>query len=106
DNDGDEDLMVLGSSESNLLFENRGNGTFRDITTPSHAGGTTYSSVSCTMGDVNGDGLLDIYIANAFDFIKTDTFVIGPYFVYHQPDQLLLNRGNNHFADVSDSSGV
>jgi hypothetical protein len=106
DNDGDPDMMVLGSGESNLLFENQGNGTFLDITAASNAGGLTTTSASCTMGDVDGNGLLDIYIANAFDFIKTDVYVIGPEFFYHQPAQLLLNLGNNVFADASEASGV
>ncbi|HYG25488.1 MAG TPA: VCBS repeat-containing protein, partial [Caulobacteraceae bacterium] len=106
DNDGDPDLMVLGSSEPNRLFENQGDGTFQDITAASGAGGSNANSVSCAMGDVNADGLLDIYVANAFDFIKTDIFVLGPEFFYHQPDQLLLNQGGNDFADVSEASGI
>ena len=31
ENDGDEDLLVLGRMDPNRLFENRGDGTFADI---------------------------------------------------------------------------
>lgn len=106
DNDGDRDLMVLGSGESNLLFENQGNGAFVDITEASGAGGLETTSVSCSMGDVDNDGLLDIYVANAFDFDDTRILTVGPPFVFEQHDQLLVNQGGNVFADVSATSGI
>jgi hypothetical protein len=106
DNDGDRDLMVLGSGESNLLFENRGDGSFEDITDTSGAGGKQTTSVSCAMGDVDNDGLLDILVANAFDFADTRIFAVGPPFVFEQHNQLLLNQGNNLFADITEASGI
>ena len=68
DNDGDRDLLVLGRSERNRLFENKGGGTFRDITVGSRLGDDSLGHASCAMGDVNGDGLLDIAVANTFDW--------------------------------------
>jgi hypothetical protein len=106
DNDGDRDLMVLGSGESNLLFENQGDGAFDDITAISGAGGLATTSVSCSMGDVDNDGLLDIFVANTFDFETTEIFVTGPPFVFEQHNQLLLNQGGNVFTDVSETSGI
>lgn len=99
DNDGDHDLYVLGLGEHKKLFANNGNGTFTDITARSEAGGKPAYSTACSMGDVNGDGLLDIVIANtngSWDNAFAPT----------EHNELLLNRGNNLFEDVSEESGI
>ncbi len=105
DNDGDEDLMVLGRNQPNRLFENLGNGTFREITDHSHVGVGAQSSSSCALGDVNGDGLLDIVVVNSFDWISRRAMAAVP-FDLSQHNQLLLNRGGNVFEDVSRESGI
>ncbi|HXO22192.1 MAG TPA: VCBS repeat-containing protein, partial [Thermoanaerobaculia bacterium] len=104
DNDGNEDLLVLGY-EGNHLFHNLGNGKFKDITASSGIGGSTNTSVSCSMGDINGDGLIDIVIANTFDFAHMNA-ITGEPLIHDQHNQVLINRGHNVFQDVSDSSGI
>ncbi len=106
DNDGDQDLLVLGRAEAPRLFENRG-GHFVDITAKagSQLGGTHYTSPSCAMADVNNDGLLDIFIANTFDWSTKQAIIVEPY-ALNQPLQLFLNRGGNVFEDVSATSGI
>ncbi|MCF6323829.1 MAG: CRTAC1 family protein [Gammaproteobacteria bacterium] len=106
DNDGDHDLMVLGAGVANHLFENTGNGKFKDIT-QHHISGSDMFSTTCSMGDINNDGLLDIAISNTYDdwgdFMPINLFG----FEYrHQHNQMLINRGHNHFEDVSDESGI
>lgn len=99
DNDGDYDLYVLGLGEQNKLFANNGKGRFTDVTSRSEAGGKPAYSTACSMGDVNGDGLLDIVIANTnggWDNAFAPT----------EHNELLLNRGNNRFEDVSEESGI
>lgn len=105
DNDGDEDLMVLGNNEANRLFGNLGNRTFEDVTTGSGVGASLAPSVSCSMGDVNGDGFLDIAVANVFDMSSIRALVDVPFELNHH-NQLLLNDGQGRFSDVSQSSGI
>ncbi len=104
DNDGDEDLYVLGRNAPNHLLKNRGNGTFQDISSASGAGAGTYSHVSCTMSDFDGNGLVDIAIANSFD-MKQALAIFAVSYGLNQPNQLLRNANGRSFTDVSDSSG-
>jgi enediyne biosynthesis protein E4 len=65
DNDGDLDLYV--SNESNQkddLYQNDGNGSFVKITVGA-PGQTNSSSMSSSWGDVDNDGDLDLFVANA-----------------------------------------
>jgi hypothetical protein len=104
DNDGHEDLYVLGKNTTNHLLRNRGNGTFQDITTSSKTGAGANSHVSCTMGDFDGNGLIDIAIVNTFDMRQAAAIFAVPYDL-NQSNQLLHNVNGRTFTDVSDSSG-
>lgn len=104
DNDRDPDLLVLGRSEANRLYANNGDGTFRFVVDSGLAGGDR-SSASCAMGDVDGDGLLDVFVTNTFDFETAAPLFTEP-FALNQHNQLFLNAGDQKFIDVSSSSGV
>jgi len=105
DNDGFPDLLVLGRNEPNRLFHNQGNGTFVDITAQSGVGGGNLGHTSCAMGDINGDGLLDIVVANTFDWSTGRPIYVDP-FAGIQHSQVYRNLGGNRFADVSIESGI
>lgn len=105
DNDGDPDLLVLGNRMANRLYENQGNGAFTDISARSNVGARAGTSSSCSMGDIDGDGLLDIAVAHTFDMRDQRPIFTVP-FALNEPNQLLRNRGDNVFEDVSASSGI
>lgn len=106
DNDGDPDLLVLGRQEPKRFFENQ-DGQFADIShkEDSEIANGAFNAASCVMGDVNGDGLLDIFIGNTFDWSTKAPIVFEPW-ALNEYNQLFLNRGGNRFEDVSDTSGA
>lgn len=63
DGDGDLDLLVTTLGGGLKIFLNDGHGKFKEVT--DEAGVTSKSgSMSMALGDVNGDGTLDLYVAN------------------------------------------
>lgn len=108
DNDGDPDLYVLGRDEPNHFFRNNrneGNGTFTDVTAAAGLDGGRLSHVSCSMGDVDNDGLLDVVVANNFNMITQPSIFVVPYGL-NEPNQLFRNLSGNAFEDVSRTSGL
>jgi hypothetical protein len=72
DGDGDLDLILLATTGPNVIFVNDGKGHFaehRDLGLDTTGrGGTTL-----TMADVDGDGTLDLYVANYKPYNPVDT---------------------------------
>lgn len=62
DGDGDQDLYVANDFGRNVLYQNQGDGTFRDVALET---GTLAigGSMSATWGDYDNDGRLDLYVA-------------------------------------------
>jgi len=72
---------------TNRLYRNRGDGTFEDVTASSGTGDTGYG-IGCAVGDFDGDGWTDLYVAN-----------FGANVLYR-------NRGDGTFEDVTAASGT
>jgi hypothetical protein len=108
DNDGDEDLYVLGTGEPNRLFENNGNGTFQDITATAGVGGGDRHAVACSFADFDNDGLLDVVVGNSYDGWehRLTVFVAGPHYPFMEHNQLFHNLGGNVFEDRSAAAGL
>jgi hypothetical protein len=89
DNDGDLDLF-LGCAGEDVLLQNRGNGSFRDITATSLVGGPNGDlTTGAVFADMNNDGLLDLYVTN-----------------YAGGNRLYINAGDAEFIEASAGSGA
>ena len=107
DNDGDQDLYVVSIGFPNHLLENNGDGTFTDISGNGTIGDNRHAN-GCTMLDANGDGLLDIFVANSYDDWnhRRSSNTPGPTYPGNEHNYLFMNLGGNMFADVSAAAGV
>ena len=106
DNDGDEDLFVVAHEGPNHLYENQGDGTFLDITGNSPFVTNGKGGNSCAFGDINNDGLVDLYIARGYDLNNLQACFLQSFGNQFQHNELYINNGNNLFSNVSDTSGI
>jgi hypothetical protein len=109
DNDGNEDLYVLGTGGPNALFHNNGNGTFSDITARAGVAAPLGLNPSgCSMGDFNGDGLLDIAVSYTHDDWNQRGVVFGTsvYWPGNEQNLLFMNLGHNVFSEQSEARGL
>src|SRR6266853_4492563 len=117
DNDGDQDLFVTTVRGGNVLFENDGQGHFKNI---SKAAGVDYvgHSSGAVFFDFDNDGLLDLYLCNVGHYTidrqgRGGAFVgMSDGFSGHlHPDRsetaiLYKNLGRNRFKDVTQALGL
>ena len=87
-NDSLPDIYFTANQQPNKLYLNQGNLSFLDITETAGVSGTKAWSTGVTMSDINGDGLLDIYVCNSGDVEGGD-----------KENELFINNGDLTFTE-------
>ncbi|KIH77888.1 ASPIC and UnbV [Geoalkalibacter ferrihydriticus] len=94
DNDGFLDIYCAnyGVGARNVLFRNNGDGTFTEVTDQAGVGDRGWSWMAI-WGDVNNNGLQDLYVVNG-------RYPAG------EPNRLYINNGDGTFTERSREAGV
>lgn len=94
-NDGWVDIYFTSNQGENKLYLNKGNFEFEDITQAAGVDGAGGWSTGVTMADVNGDGLLDIYVCQ-----------VGDYKGLKGKNKLYINNGDLTFTEMAEVYGI
>ncbi|REG88287.1 VCBS repeat-containing protein [Algoriphagus antarcticus] len=95
DNDGLEDIFFTGNMSPNKVYRNLGNWKFDDITKSAGVAGKDVWTTGVSMADVNGDGLLDIYVCYS-----------GKGKPEFRANELWINQGDFTFKDEATAYGL
>lgn len=90
DGDGFADLYVTRLDDVDILFVNRGDGTFEDRTYEAGLGGWNLHSNGAGFADLDNDGDLDLFV----------TTILEPRFY------LFINDGSGRFIEAAQTRGV
>jgi hypothetical protein len=93
--DGLPDIFFSGNQVKNKLYLNKGNLEFQDITDNAGVGGDSSWNTGAIMGDINGDGLLDIYVCAVVG--------INGFKGYNE---LYINNGDETFTESAQQYGL
>ena len=115
DNDGFPDLLITGYGGL-LFFQNQGDGTFVECAVESGLTDSLWSS-SAAWGDLNQDGILDLYIAHYVNWSPENNPVCAEYLGNRRdvcaprsydplPDTLYFGQGDGTFRDGTSEAGI
>ncbi|MDZ7613292.1 MAG: VCBS repeat-containing protein [Flavobacteriaceae bacterium] len=93
--DGLPDIYFTSNLGKNKLYLNKGNLKFEDITEKAGVEGNADWNTGTVMADVNGDGLLDIYVCAVVGLKGFDGH-----------NELFINNGNNTFTESAKQYGL
>src|SRR5690606_38986912 len=94
-NDGLVDIYFTANLTGNRLYLNKGDFKFEDITDLAGVAGKQAWSTGVTFADVNGDGLLDIYVCNSGDIAGDN-----------KQNELIINNGDLTFTESAEKYGL
>ena len=93
--DGLADIYLSGNQVKNKLYINKGSLKFEDITDKAGVAGQSTWNTGAVMGDVNGDGLLDIYVCAVVG-------ING----FNGHNELFINNGDETFTESAAKYGL
>ena len=94
-NDSLPDIFFSGNQVKNKLYLNKGDLKFEDITEKAGVAGSSDWNTGAIMGDVNGDGLLDIYVCAVVGLKGLDGH-----------NELFINNGDGSFTESAAQYGL
>ncbi|MDR3694646.1 VCBS repeat-containing protein [Mucilaginibacter sp.] len=99
-NDGLQDIYLVGNAVSNRLYLNKGNMKFEDVTQEAGVGGLGGWGRGVAVVDINNDGLMDIYVCNTLlsDSNKRRNLL----YINQGPDK----NGVPHFKEMGKEYGL
>ncbi|MBN7811169.1 VCBS repeat-containing protein [Algoriphagus sp. H41] len=95
DGDGLDDIFLTGNMTANKLYRNLGGLKFEDVTKVAGVGGKDSWTTGVSMADVNGDGLLDIYVSFS-----------GKGTPESRKNELWINLGGFRFEEKAEDFGI
>ncbi len=93
--DGLLDIYFTSNQGENKLYLNQGDFKFQDVTAAAGVAGKRAWSTGVAMADVNGDGLLDIYVCNSGDLAGDN-----------KQNELFINNGDGTFTEMAEEFGL
>jgi len=94
-NDSLPDIFFSGNQVKNKLYLNQGNLKFKDISKSANVEGHSSWNTGAVMGDVNGDGLLDIYVCAVVGLNGFNGY-----------NELYINNGDDTFTESAADYGL
>ncbi len=94
-NDGLNDIYLVGNQVDNKLFINSGDMRFTDVTDHAGVAGSKAWATGVSFVDINGDGWIDIYICNS-GIVEEDD----------KKNELFVNNGDNTFSERAEEYGI
>jgi hypothetical protein len=107
DADSDPDLYVCNFTEPNVLYRNKGDGSFADVSKYAGVGAAHIDGFITFPFDYDNDGALDIFVGNWSTYMKVledraSNSLAGD----RDRPVLFKNNGDGTFIDVTESAGI
>ena len=94
-NDSLPDIFLSGNQVKNKLYLNKGDLQFEDVTETAGVAGNSEWNTGAVMGDINGDGWLDIYVCAMVGLKGLDGY-----------NELYINNGDGTFSEKASVFGL